>query len=301
MDNIIMLVFCLAAGMGLRWSGRVPDNAHIALNAFIIHVSLPAVTLLQVHGVSLACPLIYAVLMPWLLFVASAGLFWTIGRALRLPKATTGALAVLGGLGNTSFIGLPMIESFYGPGLLSVGIMIDQLGTYLVLSTIGIAVICFYGTGTLSAAGVMKRIASFPPLIALIVAIALIPVPLPAWSVSALGRLGGTLAPLALVSVGLQLRLSALSGNRGLLAMGLGYKLVLAPLLILMLYAGVFGLRDQTTQVTLFESAMAPQIGGAIVAAQYGLNAPLISLMVGVGTVLSFLTLPLWWNMFAML
>jgi malate permease and related proteins len=301
MDNIIMLVFCLAAGMGLRWSGRVPDNAHIALNAFIIHVSLPAVTLLQVHGVSLACPLIYAVLMPWLLFAASAGLFWTIGRALRLPRATTGALAVLGGLGNTSFIGLPMIESFYGPGLLSVGIMIDQLGTYLVLSTIGIAVICFYGTGTLSAAAVMKRIASFPPLIALIVAIALIPVPLPAWSVSALGRLGGTLAPLALVSVGLQLRLGALSGNRRLLAMGLGYKLVLAPLLILMLYAGVFGLRDQTTQVTLFESAMAPQIGGAIVAAQYGLNAPLISLMVGVGTVLSFLTLPLWWNMFAML
>lgn len=40
---------------------------------------------------------------------------------------------------------------------------------------------------------------------------------------------------------------------------------------------------------------MGPQIGGAIVAMQYGLNASLITLMVGVGIALSFLTLPLWY------
>jgi predicted permease len=81
--------------------------------------------------------------------------------------------------------------------------------------------------------------------------------------------------------------------------MGLGYKLVLAPILIALVYIGVMGFRGPTIQVTLFESAMAPQIGGAIVAAQYGLNAQLISLLVGVGTVRSFVTLPLWWKAFA--
>ena len=40
---------------------------------------------------------------------------------------------------------------------------------------------------------------------------------------------------------------------------------------------------------------MAPQIGGAIVAMQYGLDASLITLMVGLGTILSFLTVPMWW------
>src|SRR5215204_5153302 len=40
---------------------------------------------------------------------------------------------------------------------------------------------------------------------------------------------------------------------------------------------------------------MAPQIGASIVAIQYGLNPPLVTLMVGVGTLLSFLTLPMWW------
>jgi len=44
----------------------------------------------------------------------------------------------------------------------------------------------------------------------------------------------------------------------------------------------------------MFEAAMPPQIGGSIVAIQYGLDAKLISLMVGVGTVAAFLTLPAW-------
>jgi malate permease and related proteins len=300
MDNIVMLFACLAIGMALRRFNRMPDSAHISINAFIIHVSLPALTLLQIHAVRLDPALFYAVGMPWLIFVASALLFWAVGRAFKLPPTTTGALAVVGGLGNTSFIGLPMIESFYGANGISTGIVIDQLGTYLVLSTIGILLICFYAESTVSKGEIAKRIATFPPLIALLLAIALMPVSYPAWCVTALTRLGGTLAPLALVSVGLQLRLGELSGRQVPLAMGLGFKLVAAPLLVMLIYAGAMGLRGMTTQVTLFESAMAPQIGGSIVAIQYGLDAKLISLMVGVGTVVSFLTLPFWWWVFSL-
>lgn len=294
-----MLFACLAIGMGLRRFKRVPENAHTSINAFIIQISLPALTLLQVHAVSLDPSLLYAVLMPWLLFAASALLFWPVGNALKLPRTATGALIVVGGLGNTSFIGLPMIESFYGPSKMPIGIMIDQLGTYMVLSTVGILLICFFAGETISRREIVRRIATFPPLIALIIAILLMPVTYPIWAVSVLTRLGGTLAPLALVSVGLQLRLGALPGNRVPLAMGLGYKLVLAPLLMMLVYVGAMGLGGTTTQVTLFEAAMAPQVGASIVAIQYGLDAQLISLMVGIGTVLSFVTLPIWWSVFS--
>ena len=177
--------------------------------------------------------------------------------------------------------------------------MIDQLGTYLVLSTVGILMICFYADGNTSKREIVRRIVTFPPLIALVLALALKLVDYPHWAVNALDRLGGTLAPLALVSVGLQLRLSDLSAQRGPLAMGLGYKLVLAPLLVMLIYVGVLRLGGTTTQVTLFQSAMPPQIGGAIVAIQYGLNAQLISLMVSIGVLLSFATLPLWWHAFS--
>ena len=298
MDNIVMLFACLAIGMLLRWTNKVPDNAPASINAFIIHVSLPALTLLQIHSIRLDPALFYAALMPWLLFVTSAALFGLVGYYLALPRATTGALAAVGGLGNTSIMGLPMIEAFYGREGMPIGIVVDQLGTYLVLSTIGILLICFYAEGRVTTREIGRRIVTFPPLIALVVAIMLIPVDFPGWASSSLGRLGSTLAPLALVSVGLQLRFSALPGNRGPLAMGIGYKLVLGPLLILLLYWFGLGLRGPVTQITLFEAAMAPQVGASIVAIQYGLNAKLISLMVGFGTVLSFLTLPVWWQIF---
>lgn len=298
MDNIILLFICLAAGVGLRQAGRVAENAHTALNAFIIHLSLPALILLQIHSVTLNPSLLYAALMPWLLFAASAVLFGIVGKALQLPRCTTGALVVVGGLGNTSFVGLPMIEAFYGPGGLSTGIVIDQLGTYLVLSTAGIMLICFYSGGIITRGQIAMRIAQFPPLIALVIAIAFMPVSYPDWLVSVLSRLGGTLAPLALVSVGLQLKLGTFRKNRTPLAMGIGYKLVLGPLLMLGVYVGVIGVAGPTTEVVLFESAMGPQIGASIVAIQYGLDAELISLVVGVGTVLSFVTLPLWWQIF---
>jgi predicted permease len=48
-------------------------------------------------------------------------------------------------------------------------------------------------------------------------------------------------------------------------------------------------------QVTIFEAAMAPMIGASFVAMDHELDPPLLTLMVGVGIPLSFLTLPAWW------
>jgi malate permease and related proteins len=75
MDNIAMLFLCLALGMALRKLGQVPDNAHVALNAFIVKIALPALILQQIHNVKFDPTMIYAVLMPWLLFAASAAIF----------------------------------------------------------------------------------------------------------------------------------------------------------------------------------------------------------------------------------
>lgn len=295
MQNIALLLVCLAIGAALRRYSSIPDNAHTTLNAFIINVAFPALVLLQVHNLHFRSALGYSVLMPWLLFSLGAGAFWLLGRALNLRSDVTGALMLTGGLGNTSFIGLPMIEAFYGRGGLATGILIDTLGTYLVLSTFGITVACIYSQRSPGARAIVRRVLTFPPLIALAVAIPLMNVVYPPLLADVLARLGATLAPLALVSVGLQLRFRAWSGNGQTLAAGLTYKLLAAPALIGLLYLGLFRLSGGTVQVTLFEAAMAPQIGGAIVASQYGLAPELVSLMVGAGTLLSFVTLPCWW------
>ena len=289
-----MLAVCLLAGMLLRVTRRVPDNAHAAINGFIIHVALPALIVGQIHGLRLTTNLLRPVSMPWLLFALSATVFTVLARFMRLPPGTTGALIMTAGLANTSFVGLLMIETFYGVHHLPTGILIDQLGTYLLLGTAGITIACMFSSGNASHHDIARRIVTFPPLIALALALVLAPVEYPAWFAGLLHRLSDTLAPLALISVGLQLRLDQLHGSRVLLGLGLSFKLVLGPLLLALLYVGLLSRDGETTQVALFESATGPQIGGAIVAMQYGLNPALITLMVGVGIALSFFTLPLW-------
>ena len=91
MSNIILLFLCMLIGMALRRYGRVPENAHTAINGFIINVSLPALTLLQIHGIKLHSSLLYAVAMPWLLFSFAALFFWGLSKLLRFTPATRAA------------------------------------------------------------------------------------------------------------------------------------------------------------------------------------------------------------------
>ena len=54
-------------------------------------------------------------------------------------------------------------------------------------------------------------------------------------------------------------------------------------------------------QSTAKQSRNQPRNAGPIVAIQYGLDARLISLMVGIGAFAAFLTLPVWWRAFEFL
>jgi predicted permease len=295
MINLILLAVCFAAGIILRRLGRMPDNAPATLNSFIIHVSLPALTLLYIHDLQFGGDVLLVALMAWLVFGLSAGFFWAIGRWLQLPRATVGALTVVGGLGNTSFFGLPMVEAFYGKSGLGTAIVADQLGSFFALSVLGITVAGIYSSGRPTAAEIFKRIALFPPFIALTVALLLIPLPYADWFAVLLKRLGDTLAPLALLSVGMQLRLGHVAEHKRNLALGLAFKLILAPLAIWLLYVQLFGAQGQAIQVTLFEAAMPPMITAAIVAGEHDLDPPLANLMAAVGLLLSFFTLAAWW------
>ncbi|MGD9539019.1 MAG: AEC family transporter [Alphaproteobacteria bacterium] len=296
MDNYLLLGACFLLGIALRRSGRLPDNAATALNGFVVHISLPALTLTYVHGLHLDASLILPALMAWVMFGIGCGFFWLAGRLLGLSRATIGGLMLTGGLANTSFIGLPMIETFYGAQYLGLGILIDQVGSYFVLSTLGILIASIYSSaGAVDAKAVVRKIALFTPFQAFVLALLLTPVEYPVWLDDLLKRIGATLIPLALVSVGYQIRLSQVRGKATALATGLAFKLALGPALILLLFAGLLGAEGEVMRVTVFEAAMAPMIGASIVAMDHDLDPPLLTMMVGVGIPLSFLTLPAWW------
>jgi predicted permease len=300
MSAMVLLLACLAAGIVLQRTRKLPDSTPAALNAYIINVALPALALTHLHATELTIDLLASAAGAWLMLGSAALFIGFVANRMNLGAATTGALILTGGLANTSFVGLPMIEAWIGRDGLPYGIVIDQLGSYLALSTFGLMVAARYSGQPMQWSAMWRRVLTFPPLIALVIALILRSIPFhPAIEV-ALGRIGATVAPIALFAVGCQLRVAELWSRRGALALGLGYKLVLGPLLIAAVCLALLDSSDPESAlartVVIFEAAMGPMIGAAVVANHYKLDSALTSLMVGIGIPLSLLIAPLWLN-----
>jgi predicted permease len=311
MSNFAMIVICLLAGFFLRVFNKLPAEASRVLNTVIIYLSFPALVLVQAPELFTSEALrgghaFVPVSMAWILLAVGTSLFIFIGRRLRWEAGTVGALALTVGFSNTSFVGFPVLEALLGQGSLKVAIVVDQAGTFLALSTVGLALAAYFSGAKASIKDMAKRVFHFPPFIALLVSAALFAggVTLPAQLIAMLERLSHTLVPLALVSVGSQLKLdrASLKEKWSIVTIGLVFKLAIAPLLLATLYIGLIGERGYATQVTLLESAMAPMITGAIVSADFGLDVEAANLLVGIGIPLSLLSVPVvyWLTQLAM-
>lgn len=303
--QLILLFVCLIMGVLLRRTGQFPSNTPHVLNAFIIWVSFPALVLVQIPRLLdrtvWSAEILVPVSMPWIHFVLALVLVTFLSRRLKWGRLQTGALVLTAGLGNTSFVGLPLLESILGPDSISVGVLVDQPGSFLTLSLFGI----LYATlnspqegRAVSLKKIARKIGTFPPFLALLLSglAWTAGLPCPDVAISMLERLAGTLVPLALVAVGYQLRISwpLLRRQWSLLAVGLSYKLVLAPLFFFGLYRVFWGSSSFSTHVTLLEAAMGPMITAGVVAEEFGFDAELSSLMIGVGVPLSVGTVVLW-------
>lgn len=287
-----LLGVSLVLGALARRSGRFPAQTVAVLNAYVLNVALPALVLRAVHRLTLVPELLLAAATPWLVFGAAWLFFRTVGPWLGLGPGTVAALVLTGGLSNTSFVGLPLIEGLRGPEGVQVAVVIDQLGSFPALATVATLFVARATARDAHPRALVRKVLGFLPLWALGLALLLHPWPFPPWLDEVLGRLGALLTPLALFSVGFQLRLSGLRGRWGALSLGLLFKLVLAPLGIALLMKGVPGVGRLTFEVTVLQAAMAPMVTAAILAADNGLEPELSALMVGLGIPLSFATVP---------
>ncbi len=299
MDSLVLLVFCFLFGMVARKLELLPSSAPLVLNNFIINLSMPAVTFYYIHKMVLDTSLLFPVFMPWIMFILSFVIFKSLQKKLKFDNKTMGCLILTSGLGNTSFVGFPMITAFFGAEYLGIGVMVDQPGSFLILSTLGIATAAYFSSGSVSPLLLMKKVATFPPFQAMILALCLRFLAIPDWASSAMKTLGSTITPLAMVSVGYQLRFIKSGGILKKLFLGLGYKLLLAPAVIYLLYVIILGGSGKVIQVTLFEASMAPMITAGIISIQYGLDEELATMMLGVGIPLSFITAPIWYYLFS--
>lgn len=301
MSNLLLAVICLALGKLFQRVQQFPESAAQALNAYVIYVALPALILVQIPKVPLNSSVVVPVLFAWLIMSASAAITWMCARALRWPAAITGALLLVTVLGNTTFIGLPLIEAHLGPQALPYAILYDQLGTFLAFNTVGIAIASHYSQSanptpsgeTIKQDPLWKKIVTFPSFGALFVGFALNFIAEPTYIEEVLQRLAATLVPVVMVAVGLQWKLRIDRKEYPFILFALIFILLIKPLFALLLLLPL-NIDPLIARTIVLEAAMPAMISTGALALMYQLAPRLVSTIIGYSLMLAFLTVWLW-------
>ena len=293
-DAFALILTMLAVGMLFAHLRLLPANAAEVLNLVVLYVCLPAAVLIYVPRLHVDVSLLGIIATPWLLAVATVALVTLATRSFRFRRDEHAVLLLCVALGNTSFIGYPMVRALLGEDALPYAVVYDQFGTFVLLSTYGLYVLAKYGGDTPpTGKQIALRILKFPPVWALLLGLTVMPEQPPSWIASALQRLADALLPLVMLAVGLSIQLKLPRDEVKPLATGLLLKLLVMPALALPL-ALLFGVHEEMLKTIVLESAMPTMITAGALAIAHNLAPRLAAALVGYGILLSLLTLPGW-------
>jgi len=293
MNNLLLILVCLGLGLLLQRFYRLPKDSPAALNFYVIYLALPAVILHEIPRLELDGRALLPFVSAWLIMAVTASMIWVTARVLNWSRPVTGALMLVIPLGNTSFVGIPLIQALLPPEALPYALLYDQTGTVVALNSYALLVAAHYTGERRSWSSLVKTLVTFPPLVALLLAFASLPWTLPSWFDFITGRIGESLVPVVIVAVGLQWQLKLDREHLSPMLVGLGYKLLLIPALVFGLFA-YWGLDSLAAQVVILQSAMPAMISAGVVAIAHGLAPRLVSSCLGYGLLVSLITVPLW-------
>jgi malate permease and related proteins len=298
-DAFALILAMLVLGYAFQRLRVLPDNAAQTLNLVVLYVCLPAAVLRYAPRLHLEPTLIGVAAVPWLLLIATVALVSLCARWFKFRDDERAVLLLTVALGNTSFLGYPLTRALIGEQALPYAVIYDQFGAFLILSTYGLWVLARYGGSVPGGRrrptkrDMLLRVLKFPPLWALIVGFTLMPADPPQWMAGALQRLSDALLPLAMLTIGLSVKLALPRNELKPLAAGLALKLAVMPALALLLVP-LLGLHGDMARTTVLESAMPSMVTAGALAIAHDLAPRLAAAMVGYGLLLSLLTLPLW-------
>jgi predicted permease len=260
---------------------------------YVLQVALPAVIIAKISKVTFDADVVLPIVVAWSVMVMSIVAVLIASRICKWNRSITGALLLVGVLGNTSFLGLGMVESLLGADHLASAIAYDQVGTFVGLALWGSFVASTYGAGDGGWRSVLNRLSRFGPFLALLASLVFRIIDLPADVYPILNGIGKTVAPVAMCALGLRFTLSVSRSVQVPALLGLISKMAVLPALVFAVSVVVGSPQDLAWSTSILQAAAPPMVTAGVVAVGAGLSAELVAFMVGVGTLVSFVSLPL--------
>lgn len=298
----VMLQMALLIATGMLWQRYAPDHLSAlshrrALTDVVFYLLLPALVLEVMWQAPFDASTWRIALTAISRLVVNLSLMWLCCRWMSLNRPQTGALLLAATFPNAMYLGLPVTSEVMGDWTHAVTLTYDLFACTPTLLTVGMLLAQHYGKASVSVHP-LKTLLGVPPLWALLLAalLNLTHTPAPTPLLHALHTLSGGVVPLMLIALGMSIRWD-----------GFGWRLLarLLPVCVLALLIGpwvalhVAQLLDLptaiVTTVTLL-AAMPTMVFGVVICERYGLDGALYAAAVFITTLLSLLSLPLWFS-----
>lgn len=258
----------------------------------VLYFIFPIFIIYKIHFLEFNEDIYIVALFALFAFVVGIALALFFAKIFKINSNSAAMIAMSVAYGNTSFLGFAFVDSFYGSYPLSLAIIYDQVN--MLLLALFSPIICSFGAkeSSFSLKQVIGSIVTFPPTIAFVVAIATKFLVFPEVVVLYLEKISFILVPIVIFAVGMKFKLSSIQGKQRDTAIIIIISMVLIPL-VLYVIALLFFEIDIGIKVAIVEAAMPPMVLATVIAIKSGLDEELGMASLGVGMILSFLTIPL--------
>ena len=290
---LALVIGAFLLGWVVRTIRPVPIAVTTWADKYVLQVALPALIIAKISKVSFDADVVLPIAVAWSVMVVSIVAILAASRVLKWGRSITGALLLVGVLGNTSFLGLGMVESLLGADHVASAIAYDQVGTFVGLALWGSFVASTYGVGENGWRPIVNRLSRFGPFLALLASLVFRVINLPVDVYPVLNGIGKTVAPVAMCALGLRFTLSVSRSVQVPALFGLVTKMAVLPGLVYVVAVVVGSPYDLAWSTSILQAAAPPMVTAGVVAVGAGLSAELVAFMVGVGTLVSFVSLPL--------
>ncbi|MEA5521865.1 AEC family transporter [Limnoraphis robusta] len=307
MTQLLQLYQWLIGGVLLGWILRLilPSFVPVWIGRFLFWVGVPVGIFAFLRQADLSGGIWLAPVVAWIAILSGASLAWVwISRKrhdshlyLSWSRATQGSFILSSMVGNTGYIGFPIILSLVGTEYFGWAVFYDGLGSAIGAYGLGVLLAAKFGLETQNPLSLMIVMLKNPALWSLGFSLVFREVPFPSGVEQILQVMAWGMVALSLILMGM--RLSQLSSLRYLkqASVSLTIKMFIVPLVIGTILS-ILGVRGSPLLVMVLLMATPPAFATLVLAEAFNLDRELTVTTLAVGSVVLLMTLPFWLFLF---
>jgi len=324
-ENPLLKLYATLIGwvlLGFLLGRTLPKSASKYLGLVLFWFGVPLLIVASLRGRDLSGSIWIAPVTAWIAIAVGAAFAWIwIDLGLgdeRLKRISRGLQSVEGGsltqdtswsnptqgsfllammVGNTGYMGFPVILTLVGQEYFAWALLFDLLGSTLGAYGLGVAIAAHYGRSGEQQyewwKPLTKAMLRNPALWSLIIGLSIRNLQLPQIAEQALGILSTPVIPASLIMIGMQLSQLSSLGKLRQSSVCLIIKMLLVPLVVgtgLMF----FGITGAPRLALVLQMSMPPAFATIVIAQAYNLDRDLSVTALAFGSVGLLFTLPVW-------